>query len=719
MKFSSKNEASLVDEDWYLERYPDAKASGLSAYRHFMSIGITERRNPNAFFDTHWYLETYPDVANSGINPLLHYLEFGVRDNRDPSELFSTRDYLAVYPDVAAANMNPLLHYFRHGRYEGRLPVSKFTLGMYSSWIEANDTLSDEDRQLIHQQINSFDTKRLISVVVPVYNTREAYLRALIESIITQLYPYWELCLADDASTAPYIKTLLEEFAASDDRIHCVFRTQNGHISAATNSALKIATGEFIALVDHDDLLPEHALYEIAAALDANPDLDIIYSDQDRINADGRRSNPHFKTDWNLDLLLGQNMINHLGVYRRSLIEKIGGMRIGFEGSQDYDLVLRASDATTPERIAHIPTILYHWRMDADAANFSQSQQEKCVLSAKRAVEDHLARRGEVAEVLPVTSNKVYTRVIRALPSPKPLVSVLIPTRDRADLLKQCVEGLLHRTDYNMLEIIIVDNDSVEAETTALFDVLRKDRRIRIIPFKGAFNFSAMNNAAAKEAQGDILLLLNNDTEVIHADWLSEMVSHALRPEVGAVGAKLYYTNRLLQHGGVILGMGGVAGHYFLRAPRHEGGNYSDLFLTRRVSCVTGACLALRRAVYLDIGGLEADNLKIAFNDVDFCIRLAEAGYHIIWTPYAELFHHESASRGSDQTPDKVKRFAREADYMKRRWANELKNDPFFNPNFALDSSYGFLAARSRRKKPWRERVDRESKAGQQRWNGI
>ena len=706
MKHFSKHETLLVDEDWYLEQYPDVKASGLSAYRHFMSIGVTERRNPNAYFNTNWYLEAYPDVAIAGHNPLAHYLEFGVRDNRDPSELFSTRDYLAVYPDVAAARMNPLLHYYTHGRYEGRVPVSKFTLAMYGSWITANDTLNDEDRRLIRRHINGFDARPLISVIVPVYNTVEPYLRALVASVKAQLYPDWELCLADDASTAQHIRPLLEEFAAGDERIHCVFRSENGNICAATNSALEIATGAFIALVDHDDLLPEHALYEVAAALDANPDIDILYSDQDRIDARGRRSNPHFKTDWNLDLLLGQNMVNHLGVYRRALVERIGGMRIGFEGSQDYDLVLRASDATTPKNIAHIPTILYHWRMDTDAANFSQSQREQCFRSAKRAVEDHFARRGEVAEVVPATSNKAYARVIRTLPAKKPLVSILIPTRDKADLLKQCLEGLLSRTDYDPLEIIIIDNDSIEADTTALFNVLRKDRRIRILPFKGTFNFSAMNNAAAREANGEVLLLLNNDTEVIHADWLTEMVSHAIRPEVGAVGAKLYYTSKLLQHGGVILGMGGVAGHYFLRAPRHEGGNYSDLFLTRRVSCVTGACLALRRAIYLEIGGLDAERLKIAFNDVDLCIRLAKAGYQIIWTPYAELFHHESASRGSDQTPDKVKRFRREAEYMMRQWADELADDPFYNPNLALDSCYGHLAAKSRRSKPWIESIN-------------
>ena len=652
MKFFSKDEKLLVDEDWYFDQYPDVKASGISAYRHFMSWGVKEGRNPNAYFNTSWYLETYPDVARTGRNPLIHYLKFGVRDNRDPSEIFSTDDYLAVYQDVAAKKMNPLLHYLKHGRSEGRSAISKFGAAMYPNWIELNDTLSDADRRLIREHIERFGTKPLISVVVPVYNTPEPYLRALIASIDAQLYPHWELCLADDASTAPHIKPLLKELTASDDRIRCVFRSSNGHICAATNSALEIARGDFIALVDHDDVLPEHALYEVAAALDADPTLDILYSDQDMINAEGRRSNPHFKTDWNLDLLLGQNMINHLGVYRRSLVEQIGGMRVGFEGSQDYDLVLRASDATTPERIAHIPAILYHWRMDAEAANFSQSQRDKCFRSAKRALEDHFARRGETAEVVPAIGSKAYTRIIRALPAKKPLVSILIPTRDRADLLKQCVDGLLHRTHYDPLEIIIIDNDSVEPQTAALFEVLRKDRRVRILPFHGDFNFSAMNNVAAHEARGEILVLLNNDTDVIHADWLREMASHAVRPDVGAVGAKLYYTNHKLQHGGVVLGLGGVAGHYFPSAPRQEGGNYSDLFLTRRVSCVTGACLAIRRSVYLEVGGLEADHLKIAFNDVDLCIRLVKAGYHIVWTPYAELFHHESASRGSDAAPE-------------------------------------------------------------------
>ena len=701
MKLHKSGEAALVDSAWYLEHYPDVKAAGVDPRAHFVKHGIKEGRSPNAFFNTRWYLAEYPDVARSGKNPVKHYLKYGAKEGRDPSETFSTKAYLSTYQDVARTGMNPLLHYLKYGRHEGRAAISKYGEAAYQRWIDANDTISVEDERLIRHHIAALAAKPLISVVVPVYNAQAPYLEALFLSLQAQFYEHWELCIADDASTAPHIRPLLESFALRDARVKCVFRPRNGHICAATNSALDLASGDFIALVDHDDLLPPHALYEVAAELDAHPSSDIIYSDQDMINAAGKRLAPYFKTDWNLDLLLGQNMVNHLGVYRRSLVEAIGRLREGFEGSQDYDLVLRAADATTPDHIRHIPAVLYHWRMDAEAANFSRSQQEKCFNAAKRAIEDHLARRGETASVTHARGNPGYTRVIRALPAQKPLVSVIIPTRDRADLLTQCVAGLLKRTDYDRLEIIVVDNESEEQKTAALLRKLQRDARVKVLPFAGPFNYSAMNNEAAQMATGEVLLLLNNDIDVIHRDWLSEMVSHALRPEVGAVGAKLYYGNDRLQHGGVVLGFGGSAGHYFPSAAREDGGYYSDLYLTRRVSAVTGACLATRREVYLEVCGLDDVNLKIAYNDVDFCIRLSHAGYHIIWTPYAELYHHESATRGSDQTSDKIDRFKREQSYLQSRWSRQLAQDPFYNPNLATNSGYPHLAEPSRRVKPW------------------
>ncbi|MBY0611631.1 MAG: glycosyltransferase family 2 protein [Beijerinckiaceae bacterium] len=701
MKLFKNDEAALVDAAWYLEQYPDVKAAGLDPQTHFIKHGMKEGRSPNAFFNTRWYLAEYPDVARSGKHPVRHYLRYGAREGRDPSELFSSRAYLSTYQDVARTGMNPLLHYLKYGRHEGRAAISKYGEAAYQRWVDANDTITAEDERLIRRHIAALRDPPLISVVVPVYNAQGPYLEALFNSMQAQFYERWELCMADDASSAAHVRPLLADFARRDARVKCVFRPRNGHICAATNSALDLATGAFVALVDHDDVLPPHALYEVAAEIDAHPETDILYSDQDMINAAGKRLAPYFKTDWNLDLLLGQNMVNHLGVYRRSLVEEIGRLREGFEGSQDYDLVLRAADTTTPDRIRHIPTVLYHWRMDAEAANFSRSQQEKCFNAAKRAIEDHLRRRGETAIVTHARGNPGYTRVIRALPDEAPLVSVIIPTRDRADLLSQCVAGLMKRTDYDQLEIIIVDNESVEQKTAALLRKLTRDPRVKVLPFAGAFNYSAMNNAAARLATGEVLLLLNNDIDVIHRDWLREMVSHVVRPEVGAVGAKLYYGNGRLQHGGVVLGFGGSAGHYFPSAPREDGGYYSDLYLTRRVSAVTGACLAVRRHVYLDLGGLDEVNLKIAYNDVDFCIRLAEAGYHIVWTPYAELYHHESATRGSDQTPDKIERFKREQSYLQMRWPNQLARDPFYNPNLALNSGYPRPADTSRRIKPW------------------
>ena len=691
----------LFDAQWYTATYADVGGSGVDPWRHYLRHGRIEGRNPNPFFDARWYLETYPDVTHTRLDPLDHYWRLGAREGRDPGPDFSTTAYLENNPDVAIAGVNPLLHYLRHGHREGRSARPFISTAEYLTWIERNDTLTEQDRSAILVHIDTFRIKPLISVLIPVYNTNEAHLRELLDSLLGQLYRHWEACIADDASKEPHVQRVLKEYAARDARIRPVLRPENGHISRATNSALQIARGDFVALVDHDDLVPEHALYEVAAEIELHPDADILYSDQDQIDENGSRSMPFFKTDWNRDLLLGQNMVNHLGVYRRSLIETIGGLRSGFEGSQDYDLTLRASEATSAERIRHIPTVLYHWRQFSNATNFSRTDLERCIGSARRAIAEHLERRGEAADVLPARHADNFSRVRRALPAPAPKVSVIIPTRDQARMLARCVDGVLERTDYASLELIIVDNDSVEADTFALFDRLKGDPRVKVIACPGPFNFSAMNNRAVEIASGDVVVLLNNDVEVIEGGWLREMIVHALRPEIGAVGAKLLYPNGRLQHGGVILGAGGVAEHYFLHAhPAHQG-YYYNLFLTRRVSCVTAACIAVRRSVYLELGGLDEVDFQVAYNDVDFCIRLARRGYQILWTPDAELYHHESISRGSDQTLEKVERFRRERDCLVSRWSTQLAHDAFYNPNLSLTSGEYGLAETSRRIKPW------------------
>ncbi|MDY8108871.1 glycosyltransferase [Fulvimarina sp. 2208YS6-2-32] len=562
----------------------------------------------------------------------------------------------------------------------------------YGRWIEACDRLDDKQRKAMRERLRDLTDKPLISIVMPVYNTPEQQLREAVASVTAQIYENWELCIADDASPKTHVARVLKELANLEPRIRIVTRETNGHIALASNSALELAKGEFVALMDHDDILAEHALYEIVATLNDRPDADILYSDEDKIDENGERFDPYFKPDFSYDQLLGQNVINHLGVYRRSLLDDIGGFRDGFTGSQDHDLALRSLAVCGSDKVVHIPKVLYHWRQTSSASSFSQSDLQRCIDSSRKALREHLGVQSDDdapgVQVLENPIVPIWNRVKFPVPADEPLVSVIIPTRDRSELVRQCVEGLLFRTDYKNLEIIIVDNDSEQPETFETFDDLKKDDRVRVLQVSGAFNYSRLNNLAAKEAKGEVLLLLNNDIDVISDGWLTELVSHAIRPDIGCVGAKLLYADGRIQHAGVRLGAGhfdggaGVAGHLGLFFDRTEVGYFGSYAITRDVGCVTAACLAVRRDVYLEVEGLNETNLTVAFNDVDFCLRVREAGYRILWTPFAELYHLESASRGSDESPEKHRRFMSEARYMRERWGKILDADPFYNPNF-------------------------------------
>jgi len=587
----------------------------------------------------------------------------------------------------------------------GVLEPAAVDVSDYGAWIRAYDTLSREDRAAIADHIGRMATQPLISVVMPVYAVAPDLLEAAVESVQKQLYPHWELCIADDASPGDGVWRTLTRLAKADPRIRIVRREVNGHICAATNSALALATGEFVALMDHDDLLPERALYEIAALLQDHPDADLIYSDEDKVDGEGRRYEPHFKTDWNAELILAQNMISHLGVYRRSLIERLGGLREGYEGSQDYDLALRVSELTTPDRIHHIPWVLYHWRQDGGPTTFSQGFMDRCADAALRAVREHLDRTGQVGATVEGQPNAPgWLKVRRTTPQPRPLVSVIVPTRDRAELLEQCARGVLQETDYGPLEFIVVDNGSVEPQTAALFERLRQDPRVRVLSAPGPFNFSALNNLAAAQAKGEVLLLLNNDISVIEPGWLDAMVAHAVRPNVGAVGARLLFPDGRVQHAGVAIGVGGVAGHLAYLLPGDTGGYYNHLTTTRNMSAVTAACMALRKDVYTSVGGLDAERLVVAFNDVDLCLKIRALGYDIVWCADAELHHHESASRGEDIAPAAKARFDAEVAVMRERWGKSLDVDPFYGPLFDRHRSDYALASPPRRVQPWEKR---------------
>lgn len=553
----------------------------------------------------------------------------------------------------------------------------------YTEWLCRYDTLKDADRVKIQSNIADFQAKPLISVVMPVYNPPISFLDEAIQSVRRQLYPNWELCIADDASTDPAVRETLARHCREDHRIKVVYRDQNGHISRASNSALELAQGEFVALFDHDDLLAEHALYWVAEAINRHPDAGLIFSDEDKINESNRRYDPYFKCELNYELLLAQNMVSHLGVYRTEVVRDLGGFRVGFEGSQDYDLVLRVLEKLKPEQIVHIPRILYHWRAIAGSTALAAGEKNYAVEAGRKAVADHLKRNGINAEVMPAPEVPTLNRVRFSCPSPQPLVSLIIPTRDRTDLLGMCLDSLIQRTTYENYEVIIVDNGSVEAATQQLFERLPKER-FSILRDESPFNFSALNNKAAQLARGELLCLMNNDIEILTPDWLEEMVSFAVRPDIGCVGARLWYPDGSLQHGGILLGIGGVGNHAHYKVGRHNPGYFGRAFLHQSFSAVTAACLLVRRDVFDVVGGLD-EQLAVAFNDVDFCLRVRDAGYRNVWTPYAEMNHHESASRGVEDTPEKQIRFFNEVSFVQSRWDAKLFNDPAYSPNLTLD----------------------------------
>ncbi len=553
----------------------------------------------------------------------------------------------------------------------------------YEEWIESVELPSLPSKEQVSLQINEMNKKPVISIVMPVYDPQDIYLRACIDSVIAQSYPYWELCIADDKSPNANIAKILREYEIKDARIRVSYRKENGHISAASNSALELAQGEFTALLDHDDVLSEHALFYVAQKINSQPELKIIYSDEDKLNTQGERFDPHFKCEWNPDLFFSQNYVSHLGVYKTELINKIGGFRLGLEGSQDQDLFLRCLVHVKSEHIGHISKILYHWRTVEGSTALGAGEKSYTTEAGIRALQDYFNSKKADVKVESGLVPNTY-RLHYPIPKDKPLVSLLIPTRDRRGLTETAVRSILDKSTYNNFEIIILDNGSVEKETLEFFTKIQKeDRRVRVIRYDHPFNYSAINNFGVKHAKGSIIGLINNDVEVINPGWLTEMVSHCLREEIGCVGAKLYYSNDTVQHGGIILGIGGVAGHSHKNFPRNHPGYFSRLLLVQSLSAVTAACLLVRKDVYEAVNGLDEENLTVAFNDVDFCLKVQALGYRNIWTPYAELYHYESISRGNEDTVEKINRFTQEVNFMKSKWDDILINDKFYSNNLS------------------------------------
>ncbi len=547
-------------------------------------------------------------------------------------------------------------------------PVPEKGLTAYDVYIEKNEN-DYRGRGGAIKDIENYIYKPVISVVMPVFNVEEKWLRKAIESVRKQWYPRWELCVCNDASTDEKLKDVLNYYVRLDNRIKIVNRQHNGGIVKATNDALKLATGAYVTFLDNDDELGENALYEVIKSLQETR-YDLVYGDEDKIDAEGVRGEPFFKPDWSPDLLMSHNYICHPAVYKRKIVEEIGRLREGFDGSQDYDLLLRFTEKN--QNIGHIPKILYHWRRIPGSAALEVEAKPYAFDSAKKALRQALGRRGikgSVEDGIWKGSYRVRREIIG-----EPLVSIIIPFKDQARVLKKCVDSILEKSTWKNYEILLVNNLSEEAETREYMDSLGSEK---IVPleYNEPFNFSSINNYAAGKANGDYMILINNDTEVIEPGWIEAMLEHAQRKEVGAVGAKLLFPNELVQHAGILVGVGGIANSSFLKSGGFEHGYFGQANVIRNYSAITGACMMVRKDIYFGVGGLNENDLAVTFNDVDFCLRLRAKGYLIVFTPYARLYHHESLSRGYEVSLDEVK-------YMQREHRSILSDgDPYYNPN--------------------------------------
>lgn len=551
---------------------------------------------------------------------------------------------------------------------------------IYSQWIQKH---LPSERELNAQRKKTFDYMPKISIVVPLYRTPEKYLDALVESIRAQSYENWELCLSDGSGPDSPLDDILERYEKSDSRIRTVRNGCRLHIAENTNEALKIATGDYIAFADHDDLLTPDAMFEVVKAVNCDPSPLVLYSDEDKVTVGDKFMQPHMKPDFNIDLLRTVNYICHLFVVKRELLDQVGMLRGEFDGAQDYDFIFRCVEAT--DRIFHIPRVLYHWRFFEGSTAENPESKLYAFEAGKRAIEAHYQRVGIRAEVSQGEFLGLYrTRYIRDY---DPLISIIIPNKDHIDDLKRCMDSIEEKSTYHNYEYVIVENNSTDPATFDHYKKLEAENpKVRVVYWKDEFNYSAINNFGASFAKGEYLLLLNNDVEVINGDWMEEMLGYCMRKDVGVVGARLYYDDDTIQHAGVVIGFGGIAGHAFVQQKRGFTGYCHRIICAQDYSAVTAACMMVKKSVFDQVGGLE-EELKVAFNDVDFCMKVRAAGKLVVYNPYAELYHYESKSRGLEDTPEKIARFNSEIETFEKRWPEILRDgDPYYNPNLTLES---------------------------------
>ncbi len=589
----------------------------------------------------------------------------------------------------------------------------------YDAWLERYDTLTTPDLNRIRGMVAALTQSPLVSVVMPVCDPPARYLHEAIASVQAQAYDRWELCIADDASTDPTVRALLDGASEGDPRVKVVRRSKRGGISASLNSALAAASGELVAFLDHDDVLPAHALFMVAHTIERYPETAVLYSDEDKIDDRGRRSEPYFKPDWNPALLLGQNYLSHFLVCRRDVVLEACGFRPAFDGAQDWDLALRLTGKAGPRTVRHVPHVLYHRRRHAGSTASAAAAKPYAQGAGRRAVEDHLRTTGTPGSARSLPSG--WNRLSYALPAAPPRVDVLIPSALSHEDVVRCLESVLRHTSFPSFAVTLAVTESDAAARARI--VPANDPRLELFVYPDRlFNYSWVVNAAVARSSADIVCLLNDDVEVIHSDWLDALVARALLPGVGAVGALLYYPDDTVQHAGVIVGPGGVAAHYHAGLERHAMGYFGRAALDQDLSAVTAACMVVRRDAFEAAGGFD-ETLAVAFNDVDFCLKLGETGRRIVWTPCAELYHRESTSVGPRQWVERREQFNREVALMRDRWGDRLAADPHYNPNLSLDhKAMNTLAFPPRADYPWRNvsaaRTSTRAAAEQRRGTG-
>ncbi len=548
----------------------------------------------------------------------------------------------------------------------------------YQKWI-CNNELTNED--LKKQQNQNFNATPKISIVVPLYNTSIDFFRELLYSVEFQTYNNWELCLADGSEEKI---NEIEKMCRKDLRIKYKYIGENKGISGNTNEAIKLATGDFIAFMDHDDLLPLNSLYEIVKCINENSDVDFIYTDEDKITSNiDLRFEPHFKPDYAPDTLRANNYICHFSVFRNDLVKSIGLFNSKYDGSQDYDFVLRASEKA--KKIIHISKVLYHWRVHKQSTSMKFDVKPYVINAGKLAIEDHLKRIGLEGKVFLGINSGTYGIDYKVKGNPK--VSILIPNKDGVSILKNCVDSICNKTTYDNYEIVIIENNSEEERTFEYYKELEKNPKIKIIYYKEkGFNYSKIINFGVRNTNSDFVVQLNNDTEILTPNWLERMIGFCQRDDVGAVGVKMYYPDFTIQHAGLIIGCHQVASHVFKGLPKDKSGYFGTENLIQNLNAVTAACIMTKRSIYEEVGFMN-EKFAVSFNDIDFCLKIREKNKLIVYNPYVELIHYESKTRGNDLVPDKIERFKKEIDLFLETWKDKLdKGDEYYNKNFSLNS---------------------------------